>query len=100
GGASPARALTLRRPPARSDRPTTRTLRRERPSMRAGVVHAGIKHGPPDAARVAQATEAEQVLDACEQREMVVVADHVDAARFDVLRDQQQPYAATARGRP
>src|SRR3954451_12792692 len=47
---------------------------------------------------VRDVADREEVFDACEEREVVVVAGRVDGVRLDVWRDQQQSDLAAAAG--
>jgi hypothetical protein len=55
----------------------------------ATVVDASIEREHVFETCVSERLQAEQVLDAKQQREVVVFAKHVQAASLDVLGDQQ-----------
>src|SRR5262249_39646584 len=54
-----------------------------------GVEDAGVERQQPWAAGITQVAQTEQVLDAGEKREVVVLAGDVDGAGLDVLGEQQ-----------
>ena len=65
------------------------------PSARS-VVYELVERRQRRVPGVAKPFQAEQVLDAAQQREVVVEAEFVDAASLDVGRDQQQADPASA----
>lgn len=64
-----------------------------------GVEDALVERQQATCTGVAKGLQTEQILNAQEQRKVVVLADGVDAAWLHILGDQEQPHlAATGRG--
>jgi hypothetical protein len=61
-----------------------------------GVVDARVEREQALAAGIAEVAQAEEVLDACKQRVVVVFAGDVDRCALDVTREQQQADPPTA----